>query len=113
MDPVIVQPVAYAVDRRHSLEVLRDFLYDRTEKLQEEALWLRDSNVDCVLSDAVFLAWYASLCSQWRESDPITRFHWMYQRRRKPDRHSQVGRMHSTCVLLSHICCSALITNFT
>lgn len=60
VDPVIVQPVAYAVDRRQSLEVLRDFLDDRVEKLHEEALWLRESNVDCVLSDAVFLAWYVA-----------------------------------------------------
>lgn len=59
VDPVIVQPVAYAVDRKQSLEVLRGFLADRDSKLLEEASWLHQSRMDCVLSDAVFLAWYA------------------------------------------------------
>lgn len=57
VDPVIVQPVAYAVDRRESLAVLRDFLNHREQKLQEEVEWLVKNGIDCVLSDAVFLAW--------------------------------------------------------
>lgn len=60
VDPVIVQPVAYAVDRRQSLKVLRDFLAMREQKLAEETQWLIDANISCVLSDAVFLAWYVS-----------------------------------------------------
>ncbi|KAF9509805.1 hypothetical protein BS47DRAFT_129062 [Hydnum rufescens UP504] len=56
VDPVISQPVAYSVDRKRSLEVLRDFIKHREEKLAEEALWMRSERIDCVLSDAVFLA---------------------------------------------------------
>lgn len=58
IDPVIAQPVAYAVDRRKSLEVLSGFLAHRDSKLMEEALWISESKINCVLSDAVFLAWY-------------------------------------------------------
>jgi predicted glycosyltransferase len=61
IDPVISQPVAYSVDRKRSFEVLRDFLDSRDQKLQEEFQWLRESHIDCVISDAVFLAWYAGL----------------------------------------------------
>lgn len=57
VDPVISQPVAYSVDRRRSLEVLRGFLDLRGQKLAEEIEWLTSSRIDCVISDAVFLAW--------------------------------------------------------
>lgn len=57
VDPVISQPVAYSVDRRRSLEVLREFLKLRDDKLAEEIEWLNQRGVDCVVSDAVFLAW--------------------------------------------------------
>jgi hypothetical protein len=62
VDPVIVQPVAYAVDRKQSLKVLSDFLATREQKLAEEAQWLVNTNISCVLSDAVFLAWYVRWC---------------------------------------------------
>jgi len=62
VDPVIVQPVAYAVDRRQSLKVLNDFLAMREQKLAGEAQWLMDNHINCVLSDAVFLAWYVQRC---------------------------------------------------
>lgn len=82
VDPVISQPVAYryefrrrafaseammatepnrhwySVDRKQSLEVMRTFLDQRDWKLAEEVEWLQQSAIDCVLSDAVFLAWY-------------------------------------------------------
>ncbi|KAL5504202.1 hypothetical protein ACEPAH_8276 [Sanghuangporus vaninii] len=56
IDPVIVQPLAYYVDRRKSIDVLRSFLSQKDGKVAEEAVWLMDNTVDCVLSDAAFLA---------------------------------------------------------
>ncbi|KAF8339585.1 uncharacterized protein EI90DRAFT_2966730 [Cantharellus anzutake] len=56
VDPVISQPVAYSVDRRKSLEVLRNFLIRREEKLAEEVKWIKEQGIECILSDAVFLA---------------------------------------------------------
>ncbi|KAI5118143.1 hypothetical protein M0805_001742 [Coniferiporia weirii] len=56
IDPVIVQPLAYHVDRRKSVDVLKDFLSKETQKLEQEQTWLKENNVDCVLSDAAFLA---------------------------------------------------------
>ena len=50
-----------SVDRKRSLEVLRDFIGNRDQKLAEEATWMRDERIDCVLSDAVFLAWCVTL----------------------------------------------------
>ncbi|CAL1716937.1 unnamed protein product [Somion occarium] len=55
IDPVIVQPLAYRVDRQQSVEVLRAFLEDKDEKILDEEQWLRAINADCVLSDAAFL----------------------------------------------------------
>jgi hypothetical protein len=46
-----------SVDRRKSVEVLRGFLSERSTKISEEVAWLRQAEIDCVLSDAVFLAW--------------------------------------------------------
>ncbi|KAL5525717.1 hypothetical protein ACEPAG_7054 [Sanghuangporus baumii] len=56
IDPVIVQPLAYYVDRRKSVDVLRTFLSQQDRKAAEEAVWLMKNAVDCVLSDAAFLA---------------------------------------------------------
>lgn len=46
------------MDRPKSVEVLKKFLDDAPEKVREEAGWLREIQVDCVLSDAAFLGWY-------------------------------------------------------
>ncbi|KAH8117962.1 hypothetical protein DFH11DRAFT_1839473 [Phellopilus nigrolimitatus] len=56
IDPVIVQPLAYHVDRRKSVDVLKKFLYQEERKIDEELAWLEENEVDCVLSDAAFLA---------------------------------------------------------
>ncbi|KAI0788453.1 hypothetical protein C8Q75DRAFT_866623 [Abortiporus biennis] len=55
IDPIIVQPLAYRVDRKRSVEVLKSFLGKRDLKTIEESEWLRNINADCVLSDAAFL----------------------------------------------------------
>ncbi|EKM58428.1 uncharacterized protein PHACADRAFT_117373, partial [Phanerochaete carnosa HHB-10118-sp] len=55
IDPVIVQPLAYRVDRVKSIEVLKDFLEKTPQKIKNEANWLRVVGADCVLSDAAFL----------------------------------------------------------
>ncbi|GJE96266.1 hypothetical protein PsYK624_124600 [Phanerochaete sordida] len=55
IDPVIVQPLAYRVDRVKSIEVLKDFLDKTPQKIEDEAQWLRVIGADCVLSDAAFL----------------------------------------------------------
>ncbi|KAH8100949.1 hypothetical protein BXZ70DRAFT_988629 [Cristinia sonorae] len=55
IDPVIVQPVAYRVDRRKSVDVLRSFLELKDRKIAEEKQWLQSIGASCVLSDAAFL----------------------------------------------------------
>jgi len=60
VDPVIVQPVAYHVDRQKSIEVLRSFLDQKDEFLEREVAWLKSTNVDCVLSDSAFLGCLAA-----------------------------------------------------
>ncbi|KAF7966038.1 hypothetical protein HWV62_40441 [Athelia sp. TMB] len=60
IDPVIVQPLAYRVDRQKSVEVLRAFLGAKDAKLEEERAWLQEMGVDCVLSDAAFLGCLAA-----------------------------------------------------
>jgi hypothetical protein len=81
IDPVILQPLAYVVpqfsrvyiswtsdapryhvDRQKSIHVLESFLRKKEQKVEEEAQWLREIKADCVLSDAAFLALYAT-CS--------------------------------------------------
>ncbi|THH08591.1 hypothetical protein EW145_g2601 [Phellinidium pouzarii] len=56
IDPVIVQPLAYHVDRRKSVDVLKSFLAKKDQKIEEECAWIKKNKVDCVLSDAAFLA---------------------------------------------------------
>ncbi|TFY54785.1 hypothetical protein EVG20_g9568 [Dentipellis fragilis] len=56
IDPVIVQPLAYRVDRQKSVQVLQEFLEQKDTKISQEVQWLRDTKIDCVLSDAAFLA---------------------------------------------------------
>ncbi|KAI0663898.1 hypothetical protein C8Q70DRAFT_906830 [Cubamyces menziesii] len=60
IDPVIVQPLAYRVDRRQSVEVLEKFLLEKDLKVAEESQWLRSIKADCVLSDAAFLGCLAA-----------------------------------------------------
>ncbi|CDO74499.1 hypothetical protein BN946_scf184979.g54 [Trametes cinnabarina] len=60
IDPVIVQPLAYRVDRRKSVEVLEHFLSEKDRKVADESQWLRSINADCVLSDAAFLGCLAA-----------------------------------------------------
>ena len=47
----------YHVDRRKSVDVLKAFMSKESDKLAEEVSWLRSQSVDCVLSDAAYLAW--------------------------------------------------------
>ncbi|KIM84213.1 hypothetical protein PILCRDRAFT_403319 [Piloderma croceum F 1598] len=60
IDPVVVQPLAYRVDRQKSVDVLKAFLEKKDTKLEDERAWLVDTKVDCVLSDAAFLGCLAA-----------------------------------------------------
>ncbi|EIW57273.1 uncharacterized protein TRAVEDRAFT_168919 [Trametes versicolor FP-101664 SS1] len=60
IDPVIVQPLAYRVDRQKSVKVLQKFLTEKEYKVAEESQWLRSIKADCVLSDAAFLGCLAA-----------------------------------------------------
>ncbi|KAF8577788.1 hypothetical protein K439DRAFT_1417894 [Ramaria rubella] len=56
IDPIIAQPLAYRVDRQKSVQVLQTFLSEKDDKLAIEVAWLASERIDCVLSDAAFLA---------------------------------------------------------
>ncbi|CAE6414520.1 unnamed protein product [Rhizoctonia solani] len=56
IDPVVVQPLAYRVDRDKSVSVLEKFLGQRDAKIAQELEWLRKIGACCVLSDSAFLA---------------------------------------------------------
>ncbi|KAJ1308054.1 hypothetical protein OPQ81_002121 [Rhizoctonia solani] len=56
IDPVVVQPLAYRVDRDKSVRVLERFLSQRDTKIAQELEWLRKIGACCVLSDSAFLA---------------------------------------------------------
>ncbi|KAI0342725.1 hypothetical protein BDW22DRAFT_1357213 [Trametopsis cervina] len=60
IDPVIVQPLAYRVDRAESVKVLRHFLQRKPALVEVESRWLRLVKADCVLSDAAFLGCVAA-----------------------------------------------------
>ncbi|RPD68439.1 hypothetical protein L226DRAFT_540699 [Lentinus tigrinus ALCF2SS1-7] len=60
IDPVIVQPLAYRVDRQKSVQVLQDFIAKKDTKVWDESQWLRAIHADCVLSDAAFLGCLAA-----------------------------------------------------
>ncbi|KAF9048554.1 hypothetical protein BJ165DRAFT_1460527 [Panaeolus papilionaceus] len=60
IDPVIVQPLAYHVDRRRSVDVLKEFLDKKDELVGEETKWLRQVGAHAVLSDAAFLGCLAA-----------------------------------------------------
>ena len=42
------------------MEVLKKFLAKEDEKIAEEIVWLKENGVQCVLSDAAYLAWCVS-----------------------------------------------------
>ncbi|KAH8928421.1 hypothetical protein BT69DRAFT_1257396 [Atractiella rhizophila] len=54
VDPMVYQPTAYTMDRRRTVDALKEFLEGREETLEREKTWLLKEGVDCVLSDAVF-----------------------------------------------------------
>ncbi|KAF5366651.1 hypothetical protein D9615_010602 [Tricholomella constricta] len=60
IDPVIVQPLAYRVDRQKSVEVLKSFLFRKDEILAVERRWLEEIKAHAVLSDAAFLGCLAA-----------------------------------------------------
>ncbi|KAJ6507778.1 hypothetical protein C8R47DRAFT_57548 [Mycena vitilis] len=60
IDPVIVQPLAYRVDRQRSVAVLESFLDKKDAILQTEVQWLRQIRAGCVLSDAAFIGCLAA-----------------------------------------------------
>ncbi|KAK0205043.1 hypothetical protein DFS33DRAFT_1324953 [Desarmillaria ectypa] len=60
IDPVIVQPLAYCVDRQKSVQVLKRFLGSKEALLDDEVHWLIRVNARCVLSDAAFLGCLAA-----------------------------------------------------
>ncbi|KIJ66909.1 hypothetical protein HYDPIDRAFT_85219 [Hydnomerulius pinastri MD-312] len=60
IDPVIVQPVAYQVDRRKSIDILQSFLSKKDALLEQESQWLLSIGASCVLSDAAFLGCLAA-----------------------------------------------------
>lgn len=56
--PILSQSLcSYKVDRQASIQVLQRFLSEKEDKLDAEVKWLRSEQIDCVLSDAAFLAW--------------------------------------------------------
>ncbi|KAK7460441.1 hypothetical protein VKT23_009163 [Stygiomarasmius scandens] len=60
IDPVIVQPLAYRVDREKSVQVLKAFLSRKNEFAETERKWLVEIGARCVLSDAAFLGCLAA-----------------------------------------------------
>lgn len=60
IDPVIVQPLAYRVDRGKSVQALQAFLEKKDILLQTEKQWLSDIHANAVLSDAAFLGCQAA-----------------------------------------------------
>lgn len=70
IDPTIVQPIAYHVDRRKSIDALKYFLQLKDANLEKERKWLIEVGAHAVLSDASFLGWYGSsnfIASSWRK----------------------------------------------
>ncbi|KAJ7081811.1 hypothetical protein B0H15DRAFT_764286, partial [Mycena belliarum] len=60
IDPVIVQPLAYRVDRQQSVAVLKSFLELKDTILRTERDWLSEIHADCVLSDSAFIGCLAA-----------------------------------------------------
>ncbi|KAG1055461.1 hypothetical protein G6F46_000501 [Rhizopus delemar] len=55
IDPGVVQPLPYTVDRYQTINNLKLFLSRRTTLLENEIDWLKQVNADCVICDAPFL----------------------------------------------------------
>ncbi|KAG0211240.1 hypothetical protein BGX28_008307 [Mortierella sp. GBA30] len=55
VDAGVVQPLAYSVDRKMTIEGVKTFLSRREEMIQHEVAWLAQVGADCVLADAPFL----------------------------------------------------------
>ncbi|KAG6919206.1 hypothetical protein DXG01_008504 [Tephrocybe rancida] len=55
IDPVIVQPLAYRVDRQKSVDVLKSFISRKNTILETERRWLNEIGAHAVLSDAAFM----------------------------------------------------------
>ncbi|KAK7031204.1 hypothetical protein VNI00_013620 [Paramarasmius palmivorus] len=60
IDPIIVQPVAYRVDRQKSVDVLKAFMNKKDLFVETERAWLTEIGARCVLSDAAFLGCLAA-----------------------------------------------------
>ncbi|KAI3601017.1 mevalonate galactokinase-like protein [Moniliophthora roreri] len=60
IDPIIVQPVAYRVDRQKSVDVLKAFMKKKDLFVETERTWLTEIGARCVLSDAAFLGCLAA-----------------------------------------------------
>ncbi|KAL0565423.1 hypothetical protein V5O48_016597 [Marasmius crinis-equi] len=60
IDPVVVQPVAYRVDRQKSVDVLKAFMKKKDVFVETERAWLAEIRARCVLSDAAFLGCLAA-----------------------------------------------------
>ncbi|KAF9466587.1 transmembrane amino acid transporter protein-domain-containing protein [Collybia nuda] len=60
IDPIIVQPLAYRVDRQKSIDVLKLFLGRKSVILEFERQWLLEIRAHAVLSDAAFLGCLAA-----------------------------------------------------
>lgn len=57
IDAGIVQPKAYDVARRKTVQGLEAFLDKREERIAQEVEWLKEIKADAVLVDAPFLPW--------------------------------------------------------
>ncbi|CAO3703661.1 unnamed protein product [Rhizopus stolonifer] len=55
IDPGVVQPLPYTVDRQQTIDNLKSFLSKRPVLLDNEVNWLKQVEADCVICDAPFL----------------------------------------------------------
>ncbi|KAF9356013.1 hypothetical protein BGX34_010146 [Mortierella sp. NVP85] len=55
VDAGVVQPLAYSVDRKKTIEGVRAFLSRRDDMIRHEVSWLEQVGANCVLADAPFL----------------------------------------------------------
>ncbi|KAI8346572.1 hypothetical protein B0O80DRAFT_467566 [Mortierella sp. GBAus27b] len=55
VDAGVVQPLAYSVDRKKTIEGVKAFLAKRDDMIRHEVSWLEQVGANCVLADAPFL----------------------------------------------------------
>ncbi|KAK3821053.1 MAG: hypothetical protein J3Q66DRAFT_380476 [Benniella sp.] len=55
VDAGVVQPLAYSVDRKKTIEGVKAFLARRDDMIRHEVSWLEQVGANCVLADAPFL----------------------------------------------------------